>query len=194
MSISLKYEDIKSAADKLQVEIPVILAVTEVEARGSGFYKDNYPIIVFEGHVFWDRLIHHGLNPYTYLSEKNQDIVYPKWDLRYHKGQKVEWEQLLKARQIHHNAANESCSWGMFQIMGYHWQKLGYNSINNFVQQMSLSEGAQLEGFVRYVQSYNLVTYLQKKDWSNFARRYNGPGYKKNKYDIKLQRAYLKNS
>ena len=27
-------------------------------------------------------------------------------------------------------------------------------------------------------------------DWATFARRYNGPGYAKNDYDGKLQRAY----
>ncbi|MEE8298899.1 MAG: N-acetylmuramidase domain-containing protein [Thermodesulfobacteriota bacterium] len=37
-----------------------------------------------------------------------------------------------------------------------------------------------------------MVKILKKRDWANFARRYNGPGYKKNKYDEKLERAYNK--
>lgn len=35
---------------------------------------------------------------------------------------------------------------------------------------------------------------LQRKDWAGFARGYNGPGYAKNRYDIKLANAYKKYS
>ncbi|WP_426772988.1 N-acetylmuramidase domain-containing protein, partial [Pseudomonas aeruginosa] len=31
---------------------------------------------------------------------------------------------------------------------------------------------------------------LKSKDWAEFARRYNGPDYKKNNYDVKLAEAY----
>jgi N-acetylmuramidase len=31
---------------------------------------------------------------------------------------------------------------------------------------------------------------LPAKDWEKFARAYNGPSYRANKYDIKLQAAY----
>ena len=33
---------------------------------------------------------------------------------------------------------------------------------------------------------------LKDKDWSTFAKLYNGPEYAKNKYDSKLSSAYLK--
>lgn len=33
---------------------------------------------------------------------------------------------------------------------------------------------------------------LQAKDWAEFARRYNGPAYKENRYDEKLAKAYQK--
>jgi hypothetical protein len=31
---------------------------------------------------------------------------------------------------------------------------------------------------------------LKKQDWAAFAKAYNGPGYKANKYDTKLAEAY----
>ena len=31
---------------------------------------------------------------------------------------------------------------------------------------------------------------IKDKDWTSFARNYNGPDYKKNKYDSKMQVAY----
>jgi site-specific recombinase XerC len=37
-----------------------------------------------------------------------------------------------------------------------------------------------------------MFTALHNNDWAGFAKRYNGPGYKKNKYDTKLASAYRK--
>jgi hypothetical protein len=35
---------------------------------------------------------------------------------------------------------------------------------------------------------------LPKKRWADFAKKYNGPAYRKNNYDTKLQAAYEKAS
>jgi hypothetical protein len=76
--------------------------------------------------------------------------------------------------------------------MGYHWESLGYKSVNDFVRIMNKSEGEHIKAFGRFIVANNLSKYLKSRDWANFARRYNGPGYKKNKYDEKLERAYKK--
>ncbi len=57
---------------------------------------------------------------------------------------------------------------------------------------MNKNEGEHLAAFGRFIIANNLTKYLKNKDWANFARRYNGPGYKQNKYDEKLARAYNK--
>ncbi len=54
------------------------------------------------------------------------------------------------------------------------------------------SEGKQLIAFVNFVILNNLAGKLRRKDWSGFARRYNGSGYKVNQYDTKLKKAYYK--
>lgn len=97
-----------------------------------------------------------------------------------------------KAKKIHKEAALCSASYGLFQIMGFHATSLGFTSAEEFVNFMDKSEANQLEAFGRFLKKNNLVNYLKKKDWAGFAKRYNGPGYKQNKYDTKMANAYAK--
>ena len=55
---------------------------------------------------------------------------------------------------------------------------------------MYADEKEHLGAFVEFMITQELVGPLQKGDWSTFARRYNGPGYKKNNYHVKLREAY----
>jgi len=41
-----------------------------------------------------------------------------------------------------------------------------------------------------FIRKNNLVDELQALNWASFARQYNGPSYKVNKYDTKMARAY----
>ncbi|NLC36068.1 MAG: N-acetylmuramidase family protein, partial [Alcaligenaceae bacterium] len=102
-----------------------------------------------------------------------------------------EYTRLSVARQICEPAAYESASWGAFQIMGFHWQMLGYKSVQEMVADASRSEGAQLGQFVRFILADDaLHKALKARKWSAFARIYNGPAYADNLYDVKLARAY----
>jgi hypothetical protein len=49
-----------------------------------------------------------------------------------------------------------------------------------------------LEVFGRFLLKNKLLDLLRKKQWASFARKYNGPAYQTNKYDVKLEKAYLK--
>lgn len=44
------------------------------------------------------------------------------------------------ARVLSDIAALESASWGAFQIMGFHWERLGFASVKDFVAAMSADE------------------------------------------------------
>jgi hypothetical protein len=57
---------------------------------------------------------------------------------------------------------------------------------------MYKDEGQHLKAFSGFIKSNKLEKYLQKKDWAGFAKRYNGPAYAQNKYDIKMKEAYEK--
>jgi N-acetylmuramidase/Putative peptidoglycan binding domain len=186
----LSESDLNSVAKDLGVELAVIKAVNEVESSGQGFSGDK-PKILFEGHVFWRQLKKHDLDPNSYV-DGNENILYSKWTREHYFGGAREHDRLEKAKKIHENAALESASWGLFQIMGYHWETLGYKSVKEFVRLMNKSEGEHIKAFGRFILANNLAKYLKSRDWANFAKRYNGPGYKTNKYDEKLERAYNK--
>lgn len=77
--------------------------------------------------------------------------------------------------------------------MGYHWERLGYPSVQAFADAMQSGEGAQLDAFVRFVTSDPaLHKALTGGKWSAFAALYNGPAYKDNLYDVKLARAFAR--
>jgi hypothetical protein len=99
---------------------------------------------------------------------------------------------LEKAMALDQEAALESASWGLAQVMGFNFQVAGFTSVASMVQQMVLDEDAQLLGMAHFIQSNNLVGALQRANWVAFARGYNGPDFKRNEYDTRLAAAHAK--
>ena len=195
----LAESDLVAAAERLGVELAAVKAVNEVESAGTGFLN-NHPKILFERHVFWKQLIKHDADP-AVLAVGNEGILQKKSGG--YKGGVREVDRLERAKAIHSDAALESASWGLFQIMGYHWKALGYDSADNFTQRMMKNEAEQLGAFVRYIEVNNLAkwlrlkpgqTSLSLKNFAEFAYRYNGPAYKRFKYHTKMLSAYQKHS
>ncbi len=186
--------DLQQAAATLAVPLAAVQAVTEVESRGSGFLEDGRPVILFERHVFYARLVERrGRATAELLTRDYPNLVNPQPG-GYGNGAS-EWQRLTLARQLDENLALESASWGLFQIMGYHWQTLGYTDIQDFVARMTSGAAAQLEAFVRFLRAQpGLLQSLRAGKWADFARGYNGPGYARNLYDIKLARAFARYS
>jgi hypothetical protein len=181
------------------LELAIVKAINEVESSGKGFLLSGKPKILFEGHVFWRELEKRGINPNDYCSNTTADLLYNKWTKQHYVGGEGEYLRLQKAMQLGSgqnfiDAANASASWGCFQIMGFHALPLGFSSMDDFVQKMYLNEGEHLTAFGRFLKSNHLVSYLQDKNWEEFAKRYNGASYKVNKYDTKLATAYAKYS
>lgn len=183
-------EDYKHAAELLGVEVAAIKAVLDVETGNKGgFLAEGKPTILFEGHIFWSQLKKRGIDPAKY-QKGNEDILYPSWTKQYYKGGLKEYDRLERARAINSEAADASASWGMAQIMGFNYATCGCKSVSEFVAEMTKSEGKQLELFIRFLQGNKWDAYLRKLDWKEFARRYNGPGYAQNQYDVKLEKSY----
>lgn len=187
----LKRQDLQQAADRLGVPLASVMAVNQVESRGEGFAANGRPVILFERHVMHARLQANG------LSEVEADALAAKHPALVNRkpggyiGGTAEHQRLAQAQQIHYAAALESASWGLFQIMGHHWQRLGYLDAQHFADTMALSETAQLDAFVSFIETDTaLHKALKGKKWAEFARRYNGPAYARNLYDVKLARAY----
>nr|WP_250714134.1 N-acetylmuramidase domain-containing protein [Bacteroides fragilis] len=78
----------------------------------------------------------------------------------------------------------------MFQVMGFNYVMCGYGSVDEMVKDMCTGEDKQLEAFARFIKLAGLRPNLERKDWTGFAKRYNGSGYAQNQYDKKLEEAY----
>ncbi|MFK7785626.1 MAG: N-acetylmuramidase domain-containing protein [Crocinitomicaceae bacterium] len=202
MDKSLTEDDFKDFAKEFNLELASVKAVTEVESRGSGFLSDFRPIILFEGHIFWSQLDRRGLKPSKLKSERGENVLYSKWTKKHYQGGKKEYDRLEKAAGLSddplvHDAAYASASWGLFQIMGFHFKNLGFASVDHYVSTMYVHEREHLKAFGQFisitkVSGKPLLHWLQKKNWAKFAYGYNGSDYAKNNYDTKLLNAYNK--
>ncbi|OOG74839.1 N-acetylmuramidase family protein [Algoriphagus sp. A40] len=193
----LSEQDLKNFAQKNNLELAAVKAVHEVESSGKGFFVDGRPKILFEGHVFWDQLKKAGIDPASMANASNADVLYSKWTKSHYVGGPKEYDRMEKAASLSPNpkvkaAALSSASWGSYQIMGYHSSKLGFGSVQDFVDQMYVHERNHLEAFGRYITAFGCITHLRAKNWAAFANCYNGSGYAQNKYDIKMANAYQK--
>ncbi|MBX2845267.1 MAG: N-acetylmuramidase family protein [Saprospiraceae bacterium] len=192
----LSEQDLIDVANELNIELAVIKAVNEVESAGNGFLLNGWCKILFEGHVFWRRLKKKGINPKDFQNSETQSILYERWTKKHYLGGMKEHYRLQKAAALSmdagmSDAAHESCSWGLFQIMGYHAVDLGYASVNHFVGEMNQNEREHLIAFKRFLVENNLVRYLKSKNWRSFTRGYNGPG-QVDVYSRRLTRAYAR--
>ncbi|MCU0428173.1 MAG: N-acetylmuramidase family protein [Candidatus Kapabacteria bacterium] len=186
----LTKQDIEKQAKVLKIAPAALKAVTDVEARGSGFLSNGQQKILFEGHIFWNELQAVGKDPQKISNASNADILYPKWTKQFYKGGAGEYDRLERARKIDSKAANRSTSWGMFQIMGFNCLAAGYASAEAMITAFDTHEREHLKAFGLFVSNRNMLTFLQQKNWAEFAKRYNGPKYKLNNYDQKLALAY----
>lgn len=187
---TLQQSDLEWASRELGCEVAAIMAVSEVESRGRGFFTNGKPAILFERHWMRRRLNHYGIDPTSHIRNE-PNIVNTKTGG--YKGGIAEYGRLEKAQVIHDSSALESASWGAYQIMGFHWQSLGYDSVQHFVKEMEKGERQHLEAFVRFIKNdHVLLKAIRNRAWASFAKRYNGPAYKRNSYDTKMANAYTR--
>ena len=194
----LRNANLAAGAARLGVELAVIYAVNEVESAGSGFLATGKPKILFERHVMHQRLaLPRAEGDDQAALRRHADELAAQFPALVNTkpggyiGGAAEHQRLAQARMIDALCANESASWGAFQIMGYHAERLGYASVDEFVRLMSQDENQQFEAFVRFIEADPaLLKALKGKKWAAFAKAYNGPAYARNLYDVKLERAY----
>jgi len=175
-------------------EVAIIKAVAQVESNGGGFDNTGRVKILFEPYIFYKALRTAGYDVGRLIlpSANNSDILRSSWDAKMYGPSSIQWEKLKKASKIDERLALESCSYGMFQIMGFNYKAAGYLSVQAMYQAYSLGENEQIRSFVNYIKASHLDDELRNKDFTSFARQYNGPLYWQNNYDIKLKKAYEK--
>jgi hypothetical protein len=179
----LTNDDFCRAAKKLRCDVAAIKAVAEVESKGKAFYDDGFPVILFERHKF--RKFTGGQ-----FSDKYPEISGPAGN--YGAAGQHQRDKFNLAFKLDPAAAMKSCSWGMFQIMGFNHEVCGYKTVDAFVDAMKESEAKQLDAFVNFLISEHLDDELRDHKWTPLAEGYNGEGYRQNNYHIKLPAAHRK--
>ena len=191
---------LRKAAKKLGVELSVIRAVFQTETGGQTYTKDGRIKILYERHYF--SKFTHG------KYDKDRDISAPtrfKGKTHKEKGKEVatpeidqygnpsnQYRRFEKAKKLDEEAAYSSISYGSFQIMGSNYKEAGYKSAKEFGDAMfSADEDKMLDAFTNYISANHAMRKaLLNHDWATFARLYNGPSYKDNKYDTKMAENY----
>lgn len=178
-------EDFRMVAEELGVEVAAIKAVVLIEAGTNmkGFWAPGVPVINFDRSMY---------NRYRYKAQVKTGS----------KGEKVpsgltgyalqEWTQLVNARRVNKQGADMGTFWGMFQIGGFNYKLCGCESVDEMVRLMSYSELEQLELFAAFIKNTGMLPDLKAKNWSAFARKYNGASYARRGYHTKMARAYAK--
>jgi N-acetylmuramidase len=190
----LSEADFLGAAATIGAEVSAVKAVAEVEAGHKAFGPDGFPIIRYELHIFSGKTNGTYNHTHPHLSQPTRAA-----GARFHdNSQATEWGHLYGAMILRESAAGPhrirpalwSTSWGMFQVMGFNYDKCGWGDVLDFVRDMFISESNQLRAFVGYVQGTGLGPALIRKDWSTFANGYNGPSYRENNYDVNMSVAF----
>jgi len=176
-------------AERIGVEPAALLAVAEIESAGHVYAKvvgRDEPLIRWEGHYFYDRLkgtkraqaVRSGL-----ASPKAGKVKNPA-------SQSARWQIVARASKIDRNAALESISIGLGQVMGAHWSRLGFSSPSEMVDHARKGAAEQINLMVRYVEEFGLVDELQRLDFEAFTRGYNGKGGVAKGYHARMKAAY----
>lgn len=170
-----------------------LLAVVDIESDGKVLENDGKtPSLLFERHIF-----------YRYLpaAKKQQGVslglANTSWQpSTQYKDQGTSSKRLAllaRARALDEEAADNSCSWGVGQTMGFLHNELGYPSAKQMVDAMvNGGVAVQVACMVKEIQNKKIDRDLSSHNWADFAYHYNGAGYKQNAYDTKLASAYNK--
>ena len=182
---------IARTAALLRVPPAALLAVAEVESGGRAHARVNgrdEPLIRFEGHYF-----HRRLSGRARQRAVREGLASPRAGaVRNPRTQGARWALLARARAIDAEAADESVSWGLGQVMGANWQALGYGSVGELVAEARSGIGGQVAVMARFIRANGLAGSLRAGDWRAFARVYNGPAYARHGYHTRMARAHAR--
>ena len=156
-------------------------SVVTVETAGCGFLPDRRPTILFERHIFSTRT---GRR----FDATHSEISGPAGG--YGQPGAHQYERLEEAIACDRPAALESASWGLGQIMGFNAGLAGFRGAEEMVSQMMRGENEQILGMASFMRASGMHVHLQSRDWTTFARRYNGPAFANNRYHEKLAAAH----
>jgi hypothetical protein len=177
----LSQQGLDSSTQLLGTGAEEIWTFLSVETKGCGYQPDRRPVILFERHIF------HRQTAGVYdASNPSISSPIPGGYL----GGALEYGRLQQAINLNANAALNSTSWGIGQVMGFNSAIAGFSSVESMVEAMVEGEDAQLAAAVHCLIANKLNGALASHRWEAFALGYNGPNYRENHYDVRLAAAY----
>ena len=167
--------DYQRVAAQIGLWPATLKAFADVESNGGGFNTDGTLKMLFEGQWFWWHLQQAGIPPRP-LQSRYPTIVYPGWRKDVYLGGIREYQRLRVAIGIHTESALKSASWGVFQLMGFHHQLVGFKTCEDMLVEFQEGEGSHLETIGKFMVSKGIVRALQAGNWNQAVRLYNGEG------------------
>lgn len=178
----LMQDGLAQACSALDVAPPVLWSVLSVETSGCGFLADRRPRILFERHKF----SRHTGGRY----DASHPAISNPAPGGYQSPSADQYVRLQEALALDRDAALQSASWGIGQIMGENFAAANCRSAEEMVGRMCAGEAEQLACMAAFILAAGLGAALRKRDWAGFAAGYNGPRFRENAYDTKLAAFY----
>lgn len=162
----------QAAAKDLDVSPAQVRAFAIVESDEKPFTAAGNPVVRFEP-GYWRRFRVATKAAVAFDKAKNAADL----DAR--------WEQFEAMKRLDEGAAIMSHSFGVFQLMGFNYKLALCADPVTFLRESMTVEG-QFKLFKRFVKmSPALLSAIRLNRPEGVGHHYNGPAYKRNKYDIK---------
>src|SRR5579885_2614771 len=123
-ALALSSEGLAEAASKMGVFATEIWTVLAVETSGCGYLPDRRPQILFERHIF------HRLTQGRFDTNGDISSATPGG---YGASGAHQYDRLASAIACDREAALQSASWGIGQIMGENFAAAGFRNVENMV-------------------------------------------------------------
>lgn len=183
----------RSIARKYDIPEDFFCGVVDKESAGKFFWMvggQKWPAIRPEAHYFYRILKKSNKKNFDAAVKAGLAQTYGKARVPGQPSKVYDIFNRMKA--IDEEAAVQSISIGVGQIMGSHYKLLGFASAIAMWQWVVMSPVNQLELMAKFIVSNKkLHTAAKKYDYTMFAIIYNGKGYKKNRYDTELKKHVL---
>ena len=169
---------------KQTIEAASLLTFISVETGGQGFDgKTGKIIIQFEP---------------SWFKKKAPYAPSGLWSVNKVDVQSKEWSAFNDAFKKNKDAAMQSTSIGIGQIMGFQYRRLGYKSVDDMWNDANKGIEEQIKQMVKFINSDpKLRNALKEHDWTKVATIYNGRGfmdlakkYHRTPYDEAMEIAY----
>lgn len=182
--MNLTKQELQGLAESIGIEYAALMAFISVESGGKGFINGKI-VIQFEP---------------SWFKKKAPFAPSGAWSINKVENQAAEWIAFNDAFRKNPNAAMESTSIGLGQIMGFHYKRLGFVTVGEMWDAFKTGEYQQVKGMVKFIAtSPALYAAIKAKNWHLVAVNYNGGGYKelakkynREPYNISLEKAYNK--